>query len=72
MEQETRMSNEEAVLILSSVRTIMKLYSAMTEEITQLIIANAQHGLDTIDSKLLLQIIARYVEQTKAISTEMR
>lgn len=69
MAQETnpRMTTQEAIALLEQVRQMLKLHGSMFSEIAELVKVSAEMGLDTVDSRLLVQIMQRHQETYRDI-----
>ncbi len=69
MVQETNvsMTKEEAQEVLESVKRILRVYAGMFQDVLTLIQASADMGLDSVDSKLLIQILQRHDEAIRKL-----
>lgn len=62
MEQEIKspMDAKEATEVLEQVKIMLRVYATMFQDILHLITVSAEMGLDSVDSKLLIQIMERH------------
>jgi hypothetical protein len=61
------MSKEEAAEVLEQVKKMLRIYADMFRDVLSLVTASAEMGLDTVDSKLLVQILSRHQESVRKL-----